>query len=770
MEQLLQEQRVSVEDRTGVPLRDRLARGEVRSAYEVVDRGLVWLALVWQALWLIGDPRLWPNRQTSALAGVLLGVVGITWLVLLLVQAGDLRRWRTASRVANVSALFAAAVAVLVESSQSAATGYEAASSLAVLPGSQAGLLFALPAAIAWLTAMVAAEAIIILGVFSATASSHVESVDVLYPAYALATGVVMLAARHALVRDARRVDDAALALMEAEERRLTAEGGQAVVRREERILHETVLNTLNAIVRGGLDSAALRERLRERCRESADVLRSISGSVPVVASSRSLASDIDDLCAELEAMGVVVDVQADDLTGIPPHVYQAIRTATREALTNVARHAAARQVSVTAQRTRRGEEQSIRVEIRDDGRGFDPAGESTRFGVQGAVVAALADVGGRARIESQPGQGTRVIVEWDGSGPRAASIPLARPDAAFVIPLVLSWVTFITMVVVLTRGHAQDPSANALAYGLFLFLCLLTAITTLRAPLPGWVVLVVVAVGPLIYQLQGMAMVGATEPWADWASAAIIAMFVLAAGAGPEWAWPLVLVTWLLIQGDVLHELLAAGTALIIAAALFGRSTRRNARALELARARAAEQQAAQISAMAGVGQIRARYGQLRELPVVGLLDDLAAGRVEPEDPNVKEQAALAERYIRTLIRVDRQIDPVHDLAVDLAGRALRRGVNLDVSLADEPRWLGRADESGFASLTLAVDHAIRGSAARLTARWEAGIYVVRLIVAIAESDQEAMSGLPLPGVLLEPSEPDMLWELRLSNGGGNE
>ncbi len=50
-------------------------------------------------------------------------------------------------------------------------------------------------------------------------------------------------------------------------------------------------------------------------------------------------------------------------------------------------------------------------VSIRDHGRGFDFAGRRPGFGIDNSIIARLAEIGGTARIDSTPGQGTRVLL-----------------------------------------------------------------------------------------------------------------------------------------------------------------------------------------------------------------------------------------------------------------------------------------------------------------------------------------------------------------------
>jgi signal transduction histidine kinase len=79
--------------------------------------------------------------------------------------------------------------------------------------------------------------------------------------------------------------------------------------------------------------------------------------------------------------------------------------------LTNVAKHARASRVTITLSEER----ETVRLIIEDDGVGFDPAAEaragSETWGLVTMTERAEA-VGGCCRTESQPGEGTSVIVE----------------------------------------------------------------------------------------------------------------------------------------------------------------------------------------------------------------------------------------------------------------------------------------------------------------------------------------------------------------------
>jgi signal transduction histidine kinase len=99
----------------------------------------------------------------------------------------------------------------------------------------------------------------------------------------------------------------------------------------------------------------------------------------------------------------VVGDCPVDD------HV-EALVAAVREAVLNAARHSRADEVSVYAEVLG-----GSRVEafVRDRGRGFDPAAvNGDRRGITHSIVRRMARHGGRAHVNSAPGEGTEVTFE----------------------------------------------------------------------------------------------------------------------------------------------------------------------------------------------------------------------------------------------------------------------------------------------------------------------------------------------------------------------
>jgi signal transduction histidine kinase len=195
--------------------------------------------------------------------------------------------------------------------------------------------------------------------------------------------------------------------------------------REHERLLHDTVLNTLTALTR--TDGVAAAEVV-SRCQQDVDLMAG------ALADPGELAGDdgrpVGDLLSELRAVaahmrtrGLNVHVEIDDRgrQAVPPGVVMAISNAAREALSNVAAHAGTGEAWVSACLTAPDGDADgpcrLHVAVRDRGIGFDPARvDRARLGLQRSIVERTAECGGQARIWSQPGQGTVVSLSWPAS------------------------------------------------------------------------------------------------------------------------------------------------------------------------------------------------------------------------------------------------------------------------------------------------------------------------------------------------------------------
>ena len=183
--------------------------------------------------------------------------------------------------------------------------------------------------------------------------------------------------------------------------------------RRIERDLHDGLQQHLVAL---GIEVASERRRLAERLDRDVDqvlegtaagIKRAVTdlrelarGIHPVLLSEGGLAAALEALAARAP-VHVSVDATAERF---PPAVEAAAYFVACEALTNVAKHASATEAAIRAHR-RNG---ALVVEISDDGIG----GARVDGGGLSGLVDRVEAHGGRLRVESRDGEGTRVIGE----------------------------------------------------------------------------------------------------------------------------------------------------------------------------------------------------------------------------------------------------------------------------------------------------------------------------------------------------------------------
>jgi signal transduction histidine kinase len=155
-------------------------------------------------------------------------------------------------------------------------------------------------------------------------------------------------------------------------------------------------LTTLDAIA-----DPVLREQIRREAQWLWEVVES-----GLLERDREMLPALRDLIAEKAVDGLSVTLHLPETE--PPVASAAIGAvvaAVREALTNVAKHAATRAATVTI----RPVEGGLVVEVVDEGRGYDPDSTTARIGQRNSIRGRIEAVGGRVEIESTPGDGTRV-------------------------------------------------------------------------------------------------------------------------------------------------------------------------------------------------------------------------------------------------------------------------------------------------------------------------------------------------------------------------
>ncbi len=139
------------------------------------------------------------------------------------------------------------------------------------------------------------------------------------------------------------------------------------------------------------------------------DLRNYIFGLRPGILADRQLGEALRHIAAEFQdKTGVITIAEIDERVAslVTSNAAELIQLA-REALSNVGRHAEA----TTCRLSLRQEDGLALLEIDDDGKGFDPAVARRGEGLSNLEQRA-AGIGGSARIDSSPTEGTTVRVE----------------------------------------------------------------------------------------------------------------------------------------------------------------------------------------------------------------------------------------------------------------------------------------------------------------------------------------------------------------------
>ncbi len=237
-------------------------------------------------------------------------------------------------------------------------------------------------------------------------------------PSMALIIGIIVNVER--LNKDR----DAALQLSQEEVRRLAATAERERIGRD---LHDLLGHTLSLITLKLELSRKLAERdplgSRREVAEAETIARQALAEV------RSAVTGIraSDLAAELASARLLLEYQHVHLHYAPPppmpvDIERALSLVLREAVTNVARHAQARQTWVSFQQDGR----SLLMEIRDDGRGGVHVDGNGLSGMRERVSA----LRGTLALQSAKGEGTCLTVRVTLPAATAPVLPILAPDA----------------------------------------------------------------------------------------------------------------------------------------------------------------------------------------------------------------------------------------------------------------------------------------------------------------------------------------------------
>lgn len=183
--------------------------------------------------------------------------------------------------------------------------------------------------------------------------------------------------------------------------------------------LHDSIAQRVAALMY--LAASAARDAESDAQRENLEAMR--GAAQEIVAELQTLSASIhprvlDDLGLEAalrwlsrstsERTELDVQLQASGVVGLPKATEAALYRVAQESLRNVERHASAQAVTVRLTR----EDNTVRLEIIDDGVGFDVGDAKVRRPSMGlfSVRERMALVNGTLHVDSAPGAGTRIL------------------------------------------------------------------------------------------------------------------------------------------------------------------------------------------------------------------------------------------------------------------------------------------------------------------------------------------------------------------------
>ena len=454
-------------------------------------------------------------------------------------------------------------------------------------------------------------------------------------------------------------------------------------------LLHDTALNTLNAVALGiGKDVEATRARCREDAARLSETERDPT-------SPMSLRAALESAVARARLLGLEVTLDADDdesLT-VPGPVVTALAGACDEALLNVSKHADTSAASVTV----RADADGLTVQIRDRGRGFVPASADGGFGIDRSIRTRMESVGGSSRVVSSPGQGTTVSLTWSEV---PADEPLVSSVSGTVVRLLVVFLaasTVFTSAVVVAEWESFERPAVALVGGLVLGAWGLAVTWLLRRrrwiPLSVGVLTVALACTAPFWTVSSDQYCASSLGGIGWVDPRLplVVLVILTAGS---WRRALValpaVVAAALAAGVVWGAVFAGCNSWAISAALYavavltasliaGRTLNRQADELWQATRERDEAEAARVRA-ALMRSEQQRWLAPAVATCVPLLTAIGDGTADPTSVQVRRRARTESGYLRSLIDVAGAPAGAREVLRDLVQRGHAAGLDVEV------------------------------------------------------------------------------------------
>ncbi len=570
-----------------------------------------------------------------------------------------------------------------------------------------------------WLTplgAMLAAPVLMVVTQPDWAAHPLVHAVPVTLVAITLATRLGL----SFLVDYAAGVDAEERALEEQTAALATRKAATHQAAEDARVLHDTAINTLGAIANGG---AALSDpdAVRQRCLADIAAIEALRSSTGDDRAARAgLRDAIVPAGIRVCHAGLAGDELARTEALLPPGVVRAFSRAAAEAVQNAAKHSGAEEVIVSITRTEAG----VRMAVSDQGIGIQ--GDLSRgAGLRRSILERAREAGIRAVIDSTPGQGTTVTLDYpfDPAPDAARDQPHSHEPghaAGTVADLVrqLRWRAVYALsaglvgvgIVLAALNHPGEATPEWLMTAAVALACGLAWRERDRARLSAWTVIALLIAGPIAFVLSAWAVgFGQTNPGLWQAIAPTGPLLVLMIVPLPQIVKALGLAAYLLTVGATAASVAPAsleaasvtvvaglvGIGLIVGVLGFIRSLTAVATRAHQAQ-REAFTASLELAAVEAAAEARRRWREAGLEESVRLLRTIGDGRTDPRDPAIRQRCAEEEAFLRQLTQLNPGLIQMGNWFARALNASRHRGVGLTVragaadATADAARQLG--------------------------------------------------------------------------------
>jgi hypothetical protein len=521
-------------------------------------------------------------------------------------------------------------------------------------------------------------------------------------------------------------VDAEAHALEEATASMASRKAATHQAAEDARVLHDTAINTLGAIANGG---RAVDEPDVVRMRCMADIatletLRSVTGGD--MAARHGFRDAIRPTGIRVRYAGLPDDEVTRTEALLPARVVRAFSRVVAEAVQNAAKHSGAEEAVVSITRTA----DAVRVAVSDQGVGIQ-TDRGHGLGVERSILARAREAGIRAEIESTPGQGTTVTLDYDlGDTPHDVEAQARTPEvesgsvedlvrqlrsrAVFALSAGLVGVG----VALAALNHPGEATPEWLMVAVVAAASWLAWRERDRTRHSAWTTIALMAAGPVAFVLSAWAVgFGTTDPILWQAIAPTGPLLALMIASLPGTVKTLGFSAYLLTVGaaaaSVAPTSLEAALVTVVAG-LVGiglvLSVMSFVRGLAAVATRANQERreaftvGLELAAVEAAAESRRRWREAGLEKSVSLLRAIGEGRVAPSDPAIRDRCAEEEAFLRQLLLLNPELIQMGTWFARALNASRSKGVGLTVRSGAADATADDAPHFGSTLLT-AVD-----------------------------------------------------------------